>query len=66
MGARFIRETDKLVSDKTKICCIDQKDNNELYFSGISQCAKALKLNQATVKQCLLTGSTWPASGKKL
>lgn len=54
-GVRFLRGTNKLVSEKAHILCIDQ-NNNKLNFSSISECSKALKIDRSTIKKYLMTG----------
>lgn len=54
--ARYLRDTDKLVSDKFSIIAIDEHENEQNY-SSISECSKALGFSRLTIKNCLLTGN---------
>jgi len=57
-GIRFIRNTNKLVSEGLKIIAIDNF-NNESIFLSITECSLALKLDRAKIKHCLITGETY-------
>jgi hypothetical protein len=57
-GLRFIRGTNKLVSEKLKIISID-KFNNKSIFSSLSECSKSLHINRSKIKNCLLTGEIY-------
>ena len=54
-GIRFLRGTDKFVSELVKVICID-KDNNKLEFVSISECSRVLKIDRQTIKKYLLSG----------
>ena len=56
-GVRCIRNTDKLVSEATKIIVIDS-NNNRNFYSSMTECAKALNISRSTIKQCLNTGKS--------
>jgi cytochrome c oxidase subunit 3 len=56
-GRRYLRETNKLVSDKVSIIAIDN-DGNKRYFFSIIECSKSLGFGRLTIKNCLLKGST--------
>ena len=55
-GIRFIRGTDKLVSDNVKIISVDQNSGIRLEFSSISNFSKALKIDRQTIKRYLMKG----------
>lgn len=55
---RFIRGTNKLVSEGLKIIAIDNL-NNKFIFSSISKCSIAIKIDRSKIKHCLLTGETF-------
>ena len=57
-GVRFIRGSDKLVSEKLKIMTIDNF-NNKSIFASISECSKSLKINRSKINKCLLTGEIY-------
>ena len=57
-GLRFIRGTNKLVSENLKIISID-KFNNKSIFSSLSECSKSLHINRSKIKNCLLTGEIY-------
>lgn len=54
---RYLRETNKLVSEKLGVIAIDEQGNKQNYIS-ISKCSKALGFGKLTIKNCLLTGNT--------
>jgi heme/copper-type cytochrome/quinol oxidase subunit 3 len=56
-GKRYLRNTNKLVSDKLSIIAINN-NGNEKYFSSIIQCSKSLGFGRLTIKNCLLKGNT--------
>ena len=53
---RYLRGTNKLVSDKLSIIAIDKHGNKRSYIS-ISQCSKALGFGRLTIKNCLSKGN---------
>lgn len=57
-GVRYLRGTDTLVSEKLRIISIDNF-NNELVFTSISECSKALQVERTIIKKCLLTGESY-------
>lgn len=57
-GVRFIRGTNKLVSEKVKFVSIDNL-NNKVFFSSLTECSKTLYINRSIIKNCLLTGDTY-------
>lgn len=57
-GLRFIRGTNKLVSEKLKIISIDNF-NNKSIFSSLSECSKSLQIDRSKIKNCLLTGEIY-------
>jgi hypothetical protein len=56
-GVRFIRNTDKLVSEAANIVVTDSNNNLDIYNS-MSECAKNLKISRSTIKECLITGKS--------
>jgi len=48
-GVRYLRGTNKLVSEKLRIIAIDENDN-KLFFSSISECHRALKIGRLMIK----------------
>lgn len=60
-GIRFLRGTNKLVSESLKILCTDTRlsVNNNKIFSSISECSSALHLDRSKIKNCLLTGELY-------
>ena len=59
-GIRFIRGTNKLVSESLKIRATDIFiPNNTSVFSSISECSIALKLDRSKIKTCLLSGEIY-------
>lgn len=57
-GIRFIRGTNKLVSEKLNIFSIDNF-NNYLSFSSLTECSKILQIDRSKIKNCLLTGEKY-------
>ena len=56
-GVRFIRNTDKLVSEAANIVVTDSNNNLNIYVS-MTECAKNLNISRSTIKQCLVTGKS--------
>jgi len=56
-GVRFIRNTDKLVSEAANIVVTDSNNNLNIYNS-MSECAKNLKISRSIIKECLITGKS--------
>lgn len=56
-GVRFIRNTNKLVSESNNIVVIDSNNNKNIY-SSMTECAKSLNISRSTIKQCLNTGKS--------
>lgn len=54
-GVRFLRGTNKLVSERLHILCFD-RNYKKLSFSSISECSKALNIDRSTIKKYLITG----------
>lgn len=54
--ARYLRNTNKLVSEKLSIVAIDI-DGYKVNYTSISNCSKALGFARLTIKNCLLTGN---------
>lgn len=55
---RYYKNTDKLVSDSTRIVVIDTNNTRTIYDS-ISQCASSLHISRKKIKECLLTGENY-------
>jgi hypothetical protein len=55
---RYIRGTNKLVSEKIKIISIDHH-NNKIIFSSMTECSKILHIDRSKIKKCLLTGEIY-------
>lgn len=59
-GIRYIRGTNKLVSESLNIVCIDNTNNKIVAtYSSISECSNSLKINRATIKKYILTGKAY-------
>jgi hypothetical protein len=56
-GLRYIRDTNKLVSESTNIFVIDSNNTRNIY-SSMSECAKSLNISRNTIKQCLNSGKS--------
>lgn len=54
---RYLREINKLVSEKLGVIAIDEQGNKQNYIN-ISKCSKALGFEKLTIKNCLLAGNT--------
>jgi len=52
---RFIRDTDKLVSEKLKIIVEDAKGNKQ-YYDSMVECSKQMNISRQKMKYCLMTG----------
>lgn len=57
-GVRYLKDTNKLVSEKVKIISID-KFNKKSIYSSITECSKALQIDRSKIKNCILTGKTY-------
>jgi hypothetical protein len=57
-GIRYLRNTNKLVSEATKIIVIDMNNNRNIYKS-MSKCAESLNISRSTIKQYLNTGKSY-------
>jgi len=56
-GVRFLRNTNKLVSESTNIVVIDSNNKKNIY-SSMTECAKSLSISRGTIKECLNTGKS--------
>lgn len=57
-GLRYHRDTDKLVSESTKIIAIDS-NNNRNFYQSMSECAQSLHISRKTIKDYLSTGKSY-------
>lgn len=57
-GLRYHRDTDKLVSEATKIVAVDSNNNRNFYKSMV-ECAQDLNISRKTVKEYLNTGKSY-------
>jgi hypothetical protein len=57
-GLRYYRNTNKLVSESTKIIVIDNNNIKTIYDS-IVQCALSLHISRKKIKECLSTGKIY-------
>jgi cytochrome c oxidase subunit 3 len=57
-GARYYRNTDKLVSEATSIVAVDSNNNKTIYKS-LSDCARNLNIGRHRIKYCLSTGESF-------
>jgi len=57
-GVRYIRNTNKLVSEATNIVVINSNNNRNIY-SSMTECAKSLNISRNTIKQYLNTGKSY-------
>lgn len=57
-GIRYYRNTDKLISESTKIVVIDTNNTKTIYDS-MSQCALSLHISRKKIKECLSTGESY-------
>lgn len=55
---RYIRGTDKLVSESTLIICLDE-NNHKLEFNSMTKAAEALNISRTKIKDCLVTGKSF-------
>jgi len=55
---RFIRDTEKLVSEKLNIIVEDAKGNKQ-YYASIVECSKQISISRKTIKDCLITGISY-------
>jgi len=58
-GVRYYKNTDKLVSDSTRIVAIDTNNNTKTIYDSMSQCASSLHISRKKIKECLLTGENY-------
>lgn len=56
-NTRFYRNTNKLVSESTKIIAI--KDNESKMYNSISECAKDINISRKYIKECLISGKSY-------
>ena len=59
-GARYYRDTDKLVSEATNIIVIDSSGKKTIYPS-MTDCAKNLNIGRNKIKHCLISGEPYKA-----
>ena len=57
-GLRYHRDTDKLVSEATKIVAVDS-NNNRNYYKSMVECAQDLNISRKTIKEYLNTGKSY-------
>nr|YP_010836037.1 hypothetical protein QLP54_mgp29 [Phyllosticta yuccae]WGC90052.1 hypothetical protein [Phyllosticta yuccae] len=57
-GARYYRNTDKLVSEATNLILIDSSGKKTIYPS-MTDCAKNLNIGRNKIKQCLISGEPY-------
>ena len=57
-GARYYRDTDKLVSEGTNIIVIDSCGKKTIHPS-MTDCAKNLKIGRNKIKHCLISGEPY-------
>jgi hypothetical protein len=57
-GIRFIRGTDKLISEKLRIIVKDTKGKVQ-YFSSIIECSLNINIDRKTIKNYLITGASY-------
>ena len=55
---RFLRGTDKLVSEKLNITVEDTKGNIQ-YFNSIIDCSLKINISRKIIKNCLITGTSY-------
>ena len=56
-SVRFIRSTDKLVSEKLNIIVKDIKGNTQ-YFESIADCSSQIDISRKLIKHYLITGTS--------
>nr|QVV23902.1 hypothetical protein [Trichoderma cornu-damae] len=54
---RYYRNTNKLVSESTKIIAI--KNNQSKVYNSISECAKDINISRKYIKECLISGKSY-------
>lgn len=57
-GARYYRDTDKLVSEATNLIVIDSSGKKTIY-PRMSDCAKNLNIGRNKIKQCLISAEAY-------
>jgi hypothetical protein len=57
-GIRYYRNTNRLVSEATKIIAINSNNDRNIYKS-MSECAESLNISRQTIKRCLSTGKSF-------
>jgi len=57
-GLRYYRNTDRLVSESTKVVAIDSYNNKTVYKS-MTECATSLNISRRKIKSCLSTGKSY-------
>ena len=55
---RFIRGTDKLISEKLNII-VEDIHSNKQYFNSISECSTQIYISRKIIKNCLITGTSY-------
>lgn len=58
-GLRHYRNTDKLVSESTKILVILKENNNQIIYESMSECSLNLGISRKKIKECLTTGKEY-------
>ena len=57
-GLRYHRDTNKLVSESTKIIAIDS-NNNRNFYKSMTECAQSLNISRKTLKEYISTGKSY-------
>lgn len=58
-GRRYYRNTNRLVSEATKILVLDNNNKNRIIYNSMSECAKNLSISRNKIKHCLNTGESY-------
>lgn len=58
-GIRYYRNTNRLVSEATKILVLDNNNKNRIIYNSMSECAKNLNISRNKIKHCLNTGESY-------
>ena len=58
-GLRYIRGTNKLVSESSSIIVIDTNKNSESNYSSMTECAQSLNISRVTIKKYLTSGKSY-------
>lgn len=58
-GVRFVKGSNKLVSNSVTIKCLNVTNKQISYYTSITECAKELNIDRSTIKKYLISGQPY-------